>query len=88
MALLSLKFSLSMSKILNEIDHALAAFDLSRGRPVAIELGELKYTQLVLDVAHLYRDGGELTTNTGRPLAYKGLEILRDELHVDRVRVI
>ncbi len=46
-----------MSKILEEIDHALANFDLSRGRPVAIELGELKYTQLVLDVAHLHRAG-------------------------------
>lgn len=77
-----------MSKILEEIDHALAAFDLSQGRPVAIELGELKYTQLVLDVAYLHRAGGELTTNTGRPLAYKGLEILRDDVHVDRVRVI
>jgi hypothetical protein len=77
-----------MSKILEEIDFAIAVFDNSRGRPVAIELGELKYTQLVLDVAHLHRAGGELTTNTGRPLAYKGLEILRDDLHVDRVRVI
>ena len=77
-----------MSKILAEIDHAIAAFDPSRGRPVAIELGELKYTQLVLDVAHLHQAGGELTMNTGRPLAYKGLEILRDDRHVDRVRII
>ncbi|MBC6989350.1 MULTISPECIES: hypothetical protein [Hymenobacter] len=77
-----------MSTILEEIERALATFDSSRGRPVAIELGERKYTQLVLDVAQKYSDGGELTTNTGRPLAYKGLEILRDDLHVDRVRVI
>lgn len=77
-----------MSKILEEIDQALATFDSSRGRPVAIELGERKYTQLVLDVAHLYAAGGDLTHNTGRPLAYRGLEILRDDLHVDRVRVV
>ncbi|GGF23654.1 hypothetical protein [Hymenobacter cavernae] len=77
-----------MSKILEEIDHALAAYDSSQGRPIAIELGERKYTQLVLDVAHLYSAGGDLTTNTGRPLAYRGLEILRDDVHVDQVRVI
>ncbi|SNR61727.1 MULTISPECIES: hypothetical protein [Hymenobacter] len=77
-----------MSKILEEIDQALTAFDSSRGRPVAIELGERKYTQLVLDVAYLHADGGDLTHNTGRPLAYRGLEILRDDTHRDRVRVI
>ncbi|UYZ63620.1 hypothetical protein [Hymenobacter weizhouensis] len=77
-----------MSKILEEIDQALASFDSRHGRPVAIELGERKYTQLVLDVAHVHADGGELTHNTGRPLAYRGLEILRDDQHVDLVRVI
>ncbi|RPD47781.1 hypothetical protein DNI29_10080 [Hymenobacter sediminis] len=77
-----------MSRILEEIDQALATFDSSQGRPVAIELGERKYTQLVLDVAHLYADGGSLTHNTGRPLAYRGLEILRDDTNRDRVRVI
>ncbi|WP_139920709.1 hypothetical protein [Hymenobacter sp. DG01] len=77
-----------MSRILEEIDQALATFDSSQGRPVAIELGERKYTQLVLDVAHLYADGGALTHNTGRPLAYRGLEILRDDTNRDRVRVI
>ncbi|MCC2546664.1 hypothetical protein LJY25_09445 [Hymenobacter sp. BT175] len=77
-----------MSKILEEIDNALSTFDTRHGRPVAIELGERKYTQLVLDVAHLHGAGGDLTTNTGRPLAYRGLEILRDEVHMDRVRVI
>jgi len=77
-----------MSKILEEIDYALAAYDVSRGRPIAIELGERKYAQLVLDVAHLHAAGGELTTNTGRPLAYRGLEILRDDVNVDQVRVI
>ncbi|RYU74636.1 hypothetical protein [Hymenobacter persicinus] len=77
-----------MSKILEEIDRALVAFDSGRGRPVAIELGEHKYTQLVLDVAYQHSAGGELTTNTGRPLAYKGLEILRDDRNLDRVRVI
>ncbi|MBT9392639.1 hypothetical protein KLP40_05635 [Hymenobacter sp. NST-14] len=76
-----------MSKILEEIDQALATFDSSLGRPVAIELGERQYTQLVLDVAHLY-EGDALTHNTGRPLAYKGLEILRDDTHRDLVRVI
>lgn len=79
---------MTRSVILEEIDQALAHFSAEQGRPVAIELGERKYTQLVLDVAGLHQDGGELTTNTGRPLAYKGLEILRDDVHVDRVRVI
>lgn len=77
-----------MSKILEEIDRALAAFVSTQRRPVAIELGERKYTQLVLDVAHLQAVGGALTHNTGRPLAYKGLEILRSEAEADRVRVI
>ncbi|RSK44290.1 hypothetical protein [Hymenobacter perfusus] len=77
-----------MSKILEEIDQALASFDPSHGRPIAIELGERKYTQLVLDVAHLHAEGGSLTHNTGRPLAYRGLEILRDDANRDRVRVI
>lgn len=77
-----------MSSVLEEINQALAAFDPAWGRPVAIELGERKYTQLTLDVAHQHAAGGELTLNTGRPLAYKGLEILRDEVHVDRVRVL
>ncbi|GGG48520.1 hypothetical protein MUN84_04005 [Hymenobacter sp. 5516J-16] len=77
-----------MSKVLEEIDQALAGFDSGQGRPVAIELGERKYTQLVLDVAHLHADGGPLTHNTGRPLAYRGLEILRDDTNRDRVRVI
>lgn len=76
------------SVILEEIDQALAQFSPAQGRPVAIELGERKYTQLILDVASLHADGGDLTTNTGRPLAYRGLEILRDDVHVDRVRVI
>lgn len=76
------------SVILEEIDQALAHYDSSHGRPVAIELGERKYTQLVLDVAGLHQDGGELTTNTGRPLAYRGLEILRDDVHRDRVRIL
>lgn len=77
-----------MSKILEEIDRALAAFDSTQHRPVAIELGERKYTQLTLDVAHLHAAGGTLTHNTGRPLAYKGLEILRSDADKDRVRVI
>ncbi|KUG08434.1 hypothetical protein [Solirubrum puertoriconensis] len=79
---------MNRSVILEEIDQALAHYNTEQGRPVAIELGERKYTQLVLDVAGLHADGGDLTTNTGRPLAYKGLEILRDDVHVDRVRVI
>ncbi|GAA4384188.1 hypothetical protein [Hymenobacter koreensis] len=79
---------MTRSVILDEIDQALTSFDAGRGRPVAIELGERKYTQLVLDVAALHSDGGNLTMNTGRPLAYRGLEILRDDVHVDRVRVI
>ncbi|WP_400190307.1 hypothetical protein [Hymenobacter sp. B81] len=79
---------MTRSVILDEIDQALNQFDTSRGRPMAIELGERKYTQLVLDVAHIHSDGGNLTMNTGRPLAYRGLEILRDDVHVDRVRII
>lgn len=77
-----------MSTILEEIDQALAVYDVRQGRPIAIELGERKYAQLALDVAHLYRDGGDLSAGTGRPLAYKGLEILRDDVHADIVRVI
>ena len=75
-----------MSAILAEIDAALAAYDARWGRPVAIYLGERKLTQLTLDAAHA--DLPDLTTDAGRPLAYQRLDLLRDEIHVDVVRVV
>ena len=76
-----------MSPILTEIDQALAAHDATRqGRPVAIYLGERKLTQLTLDAAQASLP--HLSTAAGRPLAYRGLELLRDEVQVDAVRVI
>ena len=75
-----------MSTILAEIDHALAAHDARRGRPVAIYLGERKLTQLTLDAARVALL--DLSTDAGRPLAYRNLELLRDEVNVDGVRVI
>ena len=75
-----------MSTILAEIDHALAAHDARRGRPVAIYLGERKLTQLTLDAARVALP--DLSTDAGRPLAYRNLELLRDEVDVDGVRVI
>ena len=75
-----------MSRILAEIDQALAARDASQGRPVAIYLGERKLTQLTLDAArHPLPD---LSTDAGRPRTYRNLELLRDEVNVDMVRVI
>ena len=74
-----------MSTILSEIDQALATHDASRGRPVAIYLGERKLTQLTLDAA---RDAlPDLGTDDGRPRTYRNLELLRDEVNVDVVRV-
>lgn len=75
-----------MSSILTEIDHALAAHDPRQGRPVAIYLGERKFTQLTLDAARSALP--ELSTDHGRPLTYRNLELLRDEVNVDVVRVI
>jgi hypothetical protein len=75
-----------MSAILTEIDAALAAHDARRGRPVAIYLGERKLTQLTLDAARAALP--RLVTDAGRPLAYQGLDLLRDEIHVDVVRVV
>ena len=75
-----------MSPVLAEIDHALAAHDARRGRPVAIYLGERKLTQLTLDAARAALP--ELSTDAGRPLTYRNLELLRDEVNVDGVRVI
>ena len=75
-----------MSTILAEIDYALAAHDNRQGRPVAIYLGERKLTQLTLDAARA--DLPELSTDSGRPLAYRNLELLRDEVDIDGVRVI
>ena len=75
-----------MSPVLAEIDHALAAHDARRGRPVAIYLGERKLTQLTLDAARAALP--ELDTDAGRPLTYRNLELLRDEVNVDVVRVI
>ena len=77
-----------MSSILLEIDQALASYAAQhRGRPVAVYLGERKFTQLILDVtllgAHAY-----LSTYAGRPRAYRNLELLRDEVHVDALRII
>ena len=75
-----------MSIILAEIDQALTAHDASLGRPVAIYLGERKLTQLTLDAARdLLPDLG---TDDGRPRTYRNLELLRDEVNVDEVRVI
>ena len=77
-----------MSTILTEIDQALAGYAAHhRARPVAVYLGERKFTQLILDVA-LEGPPPTLRTNAGRPLAYRNLELLRDEVNVDEVRVI
>ncbi len=75
-----------MSTILAEIDEALAAHDAQLGRPVAIYLGERKLTQLTLDAARAALP--DLSTDAGRPLAYRHLELLRDEVNLDGLRVI
>ncbi|GAC1368731.1 MAG: hypothetical protein NVS3B25_16740 [Hymenobacter sp.] len=75
-----------MSTVLAEIDHALAAHDARQGRPVAIYLGAHKLTQLTLDAARAALP--DLSTDAGRPLAYRNLELLRDEVNVDSLRVI
>ncbi|GAB3325953.1 hypothetical protein GCM10027511_35330 [Hymenobacter humi] len=75
-----------MSIILTAIDSALASHDARLGRPVAIYLGERKYTQLTLDAARSLLP--DLSTDAGRPLAYRNLELLRDEVDVDGLRVI
>ncbi len=75
-----------MSTILAEIDLALAAHDARLGRPVAIYLGERKLTQLTLDAARAALP--ELGTDAGRPRTYRHLELLRDEINVDGLRVI
>jgi hypothetical protein len=77
-----------MSAILLEIDRALAGYETQhRARPVAVYLGERKFTQLILDVAQL-GDQPALSTAAGRPLTYRNLELLRDEVDVNGVRVI
>ena len=75
-----------MSNILAEIDRALAAHDALRGRPIAIYLGERKLTQLTLDAARASLP--ELSTAAGRPLAYRHLDLLRDEVDLDAIRII
>ena len=75
-----------MSAILAEIDQALAAHNLQQGRPVAIYLGERKLTQLTLDVARAPLP--HLSTDAGRPRTYRTLELLRDEVNLDGLRVI
>ncbi|MDQ2773201.1 MAG: hypothetical protein M3Y54_22175 [Bacteroidota bacterium] len=74
------------SAVLVEIDHALAEHDGRQGRPVAIYLGERKFTQLILDAARAALP--ELSTDAGRPRTYRNLELLRDEVNLDAVRVI
>ena len=77
-----------MSSILQEIDQALAGYAAQhQARPVAVYLGERKLTQLTLDVALLGAPPA-LSTAAGRPLAYRNLDLLRDEVNVDDVRVI
>jgi hypothetical protein len=77
-----------MSSILVEIDEALAGYVAShRSRPVAVYLGERKFTQLILDAAQSSALP-DLRTDAGRPLAYRNLELLRDEVNVDALRVI
>lgn len=76
-----------MSPVLTEIDQALAAHDAAhRARPVAIYLGERKLTRLTLDAAASPLP--HLDTDAGRPRTYRGLELLRDEVNLDGVRVI
>ena len=74
------------SPVLTEIDQALATRDARLGRPVAIYLGERKLTQLTLDVARAALP--DLSTDAGRPRSYRNLELLRDEVNLDAVRVI
>ncbi len=77
-----------MSVILGEIDQALASYAARhQGRPVAVYLGVRKFTQLTLDVA-LLGAPASLSTDAGRPLTYRNLELLRDEVEVDALRVI
>ena len=76
-----------MSSIIAEIDQALATYDARRGRPVAIYLGERHFTRLTLDAASPARPP-ELLTDAGRPLADRGLDLLRDEIRVDDIRII
>ena len=75
-----------MSIILAEIDEALNAHDPDRGRPVAIYLGERKLTQLTLDASRSTLPG--LSTDDGRPRSYRNLELLRDEVNVDALKII
>jgi hypothetical protein len=74
------------SPILTEIDQALASRDARLGRPVAIYLGERKLTQLTLDAARSPLP--DLSTDAGRPRSYRNLELLRDEVNLDTVRII
>jgi len=54
---------------------------------VAVYLGERKFTQLILDVARLGAPP-TLSTDAGRPRTYHNLELLRDEVNVDALRLI
>lgn len=77
-----------MSAVLLEIDQALAGYQAySQARPVAVYLGVRKFTQLILDIAQLGALPA-LSTAAGRPLTYRNLELLRDEVNVDGLRVI
>ena len=75
-----------MSTVLAEIDYALAERDARLGRPVAIYLGARKLTQLTLDAARAALP--LLGTDDGRPRTYRNLELLRDEVDVDAVKII
>jgi hypothetical protein len=74
------------SPVLTEIDQALATHDARLGRPMAIYLGERKLTQLTLDAARAALP--DLSTDAGRPRTYRNLELLRDDVNLDAVRVI
>lgn len=77
-----------MSPVLVEIDQALAGHATRNGaRPVAVYLGERKFTQLILDVAQQGQLPA-LSTAEGRPLTYRNLDLLRDEVNIDGIRVI
>ncbi|MFD1874632.1 hypothetical protein [Hymenobacter bucti] len=77
-----------MSAVLHEIDQALAAYATQHhARPVAVYLGERKLTQLILDIA-LVGELPALSTAEGRPVAYRSLDLLRDEVNVNGIRVI
>ena len=70
-----------MSAVLQEIDQALVGYAAQhRARPVAVYLGERKFTQLTLDIAPVLLGAGERIFDGVESFGFEPVEVLHSPI--------